>query len=225
MGCCAGRPRLGHPHTRRGRPGRLRPTRVGDVRAGEAPTGQRGARCAGRRRPGDRRERVLPAPQPAGRGVVAGACRGRPACCTITTCHGNGRTSPTIPHRRTTRAGRTSRSTTSVAWSWRRGASPRRPIYNTFDPVPPLGSREATRDALGVGGTTRLLLQPTRALARKNVGGAIALAEAVGGTFWLLGPAEDGYGPELERLVARARCPVLLGRPMRAARWRRLRRL
>jgi mannosylglucosylglycerate synthase len=86
-------------------------------------------------------------------------------------------------------------------------------VYNSFDPVPPAGAREATRDALGVGGTTRLLLQPTRALARKNVGGAIALAEAVGATYWLLGPAEDGYGPELERLVAHARCPVLLGPP------------
>ena len=45
--------------------------------------------------------------------------------------------------------------------------------------------------------TTPLLLQPTRALARKNIGGAIALAEATGGVYWLLGPAEDGYGPEL----------------------------
>ena len=34
-----------------------------------------------------------------------------------------------------------------------------------------------------------------------------------GGIYWLLGPAEDGYGPELERLVARARCPVVLGAP------------
>ena len=60
---------------------------------------------------------------------------------------------------------------------------------------------------------TALLLQPTRALARKNVGAALALAEAVGGTYWLLGPAEDGYGPELDRLVAAARCPVILGEP------------
>ena len=86
-------------------------------------------------------------------------------------------------------------------------------LYNTFDPDPPAGAREPTRAALGVGTTTPLLLQPTRALARKNVGRAIALAEAVGAAFWLLGPAEDGYEPELERLVAGARCPVLLGPP------------
>ena len=57
------------------------------------------------------------------------------------------------------------------------------------------------------------MLQPTRALERKNIPGAIALAEAVGGTYWLLGPAEDGYGPELDRLVARARCAVVQGEP------------
>ena len=86
-------------------------------------------------------------------------------------------------------------------------------IYNSFDPDPPPGDRATVRGALGVPEATPLLLQPTRALARKNIGGAIALAEATGAIYWLLGPAEDGYGPELERLVAEARCPVLLGPP------------
>ena len=86
-------------------------------------------------------------------------------------------------------------------------------LYNSFDPDPPPGDRATVRDALGVPETTPLLLQPTRALARKNIGGAIAIAEATGGVYWLLGPAEDGYGPELQRLVAEARCPVLLGPP------------
>jgi mannosylglucosylglycerate synthase len=86
-------------------------------------------------------------------------------------------------------------------------------LYNAFDPDPEPGDRVATRAALGAGEGTTLLLQPTRALPRKNIAGAIALAEAVGGTYWLLGPAEDGYGPELERLLARARCTVALGEP------------
>lgn len=86
-------------------------------------------------------------------------------------------------------------------------------IYNSFDPDPPPGDRSAVRAALAVPEATPLLLQPTRALARKNIGAAIALAEATGATYWLLGPAEDGYGPELARLVAAARCRVLLGPP------------
>jgi glycosyltransferase involved in cell wall biosynthesis len=84
-------------------------------------------------------------------------------------------------------------------------------VYNTFDPDPPAGRRAETRAALGVTDGTSLLLQPTRALPRKNVAGGLDLAAAAGGTYWLLGPAEDGYGPELERLVRDARCPVLLG--------------
>jgi mannosylglucosylglycerate synthase len=84
-------------------------------------------------------------------------------------------------------------------------------IYNAFDPDPPPGDRAGVRTALGVPDATPLLLQPTRALARKNIGGAIALAEALDATYWLLGPAEDGYGPELQRLIALARCPVVLG--------------
>jgi mannosylglucosylglycerate synthase len=84
-------------------------------------------------------------------------------------------------------------------------------VRNAFAIDAPRGNRDAARDALGLSAGTRLVLQPTRAIPRKNVAGGIALAERLGATFWLLGPAEDGYGPELERLVARARCPCLLG--------------
>jgi mannosylglucosylglycerate synthase len=84
-------------------------------------------------------------------------------------------------------------------------------VYNTFDPDPPPGRRAETRARVGAVDGTPLLLQPTRALPRKNIEGGLALAEGVGGTYWLLGPAEDGYGPELQRLVRGARCPVLLG--------------
>ncbi len=86
-------------------------------------------------------------------------------------------------------------------------------VYNAFDPDPEPGERAATRAALGVADGVTLLLQPTRALPRKNIAGAIALTEALGGIYWLLGPAEDGFGPELENLVARAGCTVVLGEP------------
>ena len=84
-------------------------------------------------------------------------------------------------------------------------------IYNTFDVDAPPGNRHAVRAALGLDRSARLVLQPTRAIPRKNVPGALALAEDLGAIFWLLGPAEDGFGPELERLLARARCPVVRG--------------
>jgi glycosyltransferase involved in cell wall biosynthesis len=84
-------------------------------------------------------------------------------------------------------------------------------IYNSFDPDPVVPDGGDVRRALGITRQSRLLLQPTRALARKNIAGGLALAAAVGGTYWLLGPAEDGYDAELDRLIARARCPVLLG--------------
>jgi glycosyltransferase involved in cell wall biosynthesis len=86
-------------------------------------------------------------------------------------------------------------------------------LYNTFEPDPTPGDRAGVRRTLGLTEADRLLLQPTRALERKNVPAAVALTEAVGGVYWLLGPAEDGYGPELERIVSRARCRVVLGEP------------
>jgi len=84
-------------------------------------------------------------------------------------------------------------------------------VRNAFDVDAPAGERERTRRALGLDDDTRLVLQPTRAIARKNVAGGLALAESVGAVFWLLGPAEDGFGPELERLLAGARSPYLVG--------------
>ncbi len=86
-------------------------------------------------------------------------------------------------------------------------------VYNAFYPDPAPGERTATREALGVGVGERLLLQPTRALERKNIPGGLELAEALNAVYWLLGPPEDGYGPQLERLFAHAPVRVVHGPP------------
>ena len=87
-------------------------------------------------------------------------------------------------------------------------------IPNGFDTdSPPGGDRERTRARLGLAPGDRLLVHPTRAIPRKNVAGAIELAEGLDATYWLLGPAEDGYRPELDRLLAAASVPVVHGNP------------
>lgn len=77
-------------------------------------------------------------------------------------------------------------------------------FYNCFDPDPPPGDRRTAREALEVGESEVVVLQPTRAIARKNVAGGMRLAIGLHATYWLLGPPEDGYDGELERLVAAA---------------------
>ncbi len=84
-------------------------------------------------------------------------------------------------------------------------------IRNAFDTEPAPGDRAATRRAMGMDDETPVFLQPTRAIARKNVPAGLALAESVDAVYWLLGPAEEGYGPELERILAGAKVPVIHG--------------
>ena len=84
-------------------------------------------------------------------------------------------------------------------------------VPNMFDPHPPPGDRDATRSALGIGASELLVVQPTRAIARKGIPGGIALAEALGASYWLVGPAEEGYGPTATNLLANASVPVRWG--------------
>ncbi len=86
-------------------------------------------------------------------------------------------------------------------------------VRNCFDPFPPVGEREVTRRALGVAEGELLFMQPTRAIRRKGIARAVALAEAFGATYWLVGDPEEGYGEELTALLANARTRVVRGRP------------
>ncbi len=81
-------------------------------------------------------------------------------------------------------------------------------IYNGFDLDAPLGDRAQTRAWLGVG-DEKLLVHPVRAIARKAIPEGVRLAEQLGATYWLTGPAEDGYRPVLDRVLAQASCPVI----------------
>jgi len=82
-------------------------------------------------------------------------------------------------------------------------------IANGFDVDESPGEREPTRAMLDIGPDERVVLHPVRAIERKGVPAALGLAEALGATYWLTGPAEEGYGPTLAGLLGSARCRVL----------------
>jgi glycosyltransferase involved in cell wall biosynthesis len=79
-------------------------------------------------------------------------------------------------------------------------------VYNAIEIGPPARPDQvaALRARLGADPLRPLLLHPVRAIERKDVPRALRLAAAVDGTYWLPGPAEEGYGPTLDALLARA---------------------
>jgi glycosyltransferase involved in cell wall biosynthesis len=82
-------------------------------------------------------------------------------------------------------------------------------VYNGFAVDRPAGDRTVTRDRLGVAADARLCAHPVRAIERKGIPDALALCRALGATYWLTGPAEEGYGPTLDALLGAADCPVI----------------
>jgi glycosyltransferase involved in cell wall biosynthesis len=96
-------------------------------------------------------------------------------------------------------------------------------VHNYFDLDAAPGDRAATRTAFGFGDDDLVVFQPARAIERKNVPGgvrfAMRLAKLTGAPvrYWLSGPAEDGYGPTLEKVLDRCEVPVTLGRAATSA--------
>ena len=74
-------------------------------------------------------------------------------------------------------------------------------LMNSFDCDPPSGDRRRAREQFGLN-HERLVLLPTRAIARKNLAGALHVCSSLGASLWILGPAEDGYDAELERVLS-----------------------
>ena len=95
-------------------------------------------------------------------------------------------------------------------------------VHNRFDFDEPPGDRTATRAHFGFADRDLVLLQPTRAIPRKNVGAGLAFAEALAPLvpdrtlrYWRTGAVEDGYEPELRRLEAAASVDIRQGRAKR----------
>jgi glycosyltransferase involved in cell wall biosynthesis len=91
-------------------------------------------------------------------------------------------------------------------------------IANAFDVDAVPGRRAETRHRLGFADDEVVVLQPARAIPRKNVPAALQYAERLDAlvrprrvVFWLTGPAEDGYEAQLDELLAAARVRVALG--------------
>ena len=75
-------------------------------------------------------------------------------------------------------------------------------VYNGFDTNEPLGDRHGARAQLEIEATDVLALHPVRAIERKNIAVALSVCADLDAIYWLPGPAEDGYGPELDELLA-----------------------
>lgn len=97
-------------------------------------------------------------------------------------------------------------------------------VPNSFDFDAFVGDGASARTTLGFAADDLVLLQPTRAIPRKNVEGGLRFARAIAAQlpdrqvrYWITGPAEDGFEDELAHLVTNSPVPVHVGRAARAA--------
>lgn len=97
-------------------------------------------------------------------------------------------------------------------------------IRNAFDVSARPGRRDDTRLDLGFGAEDVVVLQPTRAIPRKDVGRGVGLAEELAVElsgkrvrYWLTGPAEDGFAAALAAILGAARISTLHRRIENAA--------
>jgi glycosyltransferase involved in cell wall biosynthesis len=96
-------------------------------------------------------------------------------------------------------------------------------IHNYFDLNPAAGDRAGTRQRHGFAHDAYVVLQPARAIPRKNVPGGLLFAQRLQTLmpdlnlqYWLSGPAEDGYQETLARVLERTPVPVTIGRAQTA---------
>ena len=78
-------------------------------------------------------------------------------------------------------------------------------VRNGFDVDVDLGDRDDARARVGFDPDELVVVHPVRAIARKDVPTAVRLAEQLGATYWLTGPAEEGYRSTLDEVLHDAR--------------------
>lgn len=91
-------------------------------------------------------------------------------------------------------------------------------IPNLFDPSEPDGDREGTRALAGFETGEIVLLQPTRAIERKNIPGGLRFGAELDALtdrrvrYWITGPSEEGYGKTLAALLNASPLECIVGR-------------
>jgi glycosyltransferase involved in cell wall biosynthesis len=78
-------------------------------------------------------------------------------------------------------------------------------IRNGFDVAAAPGDRKSERHRLRFSDDELVMVHPVRAIKRKNIPAAMALATELNATYWLTGSAEEDYADTLNELIVTAR--------------------